>query len=89
MGNRRDFYLLEESLHRIRIQESKSQGSQINYTASQAATKRVFGWCCSQVERGFGGSLVPRHDFDAPLGSAESDVAFDSDAVLKWIKTLQ
>ncbi|KAL5316340.1 hypothetical protein ACEPPN_015385 [Leptodophora sp. 'Broadleaf-Isolate-01'] len=77
-------HLPQEPLHRIGIQESK-----INYAASRMATEKVFWWCCSQVEKGFGGSLVPYCHFDAPLDSAESDTSIDFDAINQWRENLE
>jgi hypothetical protein len=93
LDDKGDSYLPQEPLHlyNIEIEESKSQQSRINYAASQAATKRIFEWCSSQVEKGFGGSLVPRREFYPLLDSAESDVSFNSDAIdsiEEWRKTL-
>lgn len=40
---------------------------------SDRATKAVFWWCCSQVEKGFGGTIVPRRfGRDEPLVMKES-----------------
>ncbi len=49
--------------------------------------KRFFG--CSQVEKGFGGSLVLHRYFDAQLDSTESDTSIDLDAIHKWRENLE
>jgi hypothetical protein len=79
-------------IYQAEIKGSRTQERRINYAASQAATRRIFEWCSSQVEEGFGGSLVQRHEFYSPLKSAESDVSIDLDAIHsrvdEWRKTL-
>ncbi|CAM6002547.1 unnamed protein product [Sphagnum balticum] len=92
----RDSRLPHKLFHRKRIQENKTQDakvktqdSKISYKASLAATRKVFEWCSSQVEKGFGGSVVLRHTSDALLGSAESDITIDLDAIEKWIQSLE
>ena len=52
------------------------------------ATEKVFWWCCSQVEKGFGSSLVPHRYFDEQLDSTESDISIDFDAICKWIEDI-
>jgi hypothetical protein len=92
----KDSRLLHNPFHRKRIQEKKTQGSKvktqdvkISYKASLAATRKIFEWCGSQVEKGFGGSLVPYHTSNVPLGSAESDSTIDLDAIENWIQSLE
>jgi hypothetical protein len=79
-------------IHQAEIKRSRIQERAINYTASEAATRRIFEWCSSQVEKGFGGSLVPRREFYPPLESAESNVRVDFNAIHRrvneWRKTL-
>ncbi len=79
-------------IHQAGIKRSRTQERAINYTASEAATRRIFEWCSSQVEKGFGGSLVPRREFYPPLESSESNVCVDFNAIHRcvddWKKTL-
>lgn len=78
-------------IHQAKIKRSRTQERGINYAASQAATRRIFEWCSSQVEKGFSGSLVPQREFYPPLESAESNVYVDFDAIYsvnEWRKTL-
>lgn len=71
----------------VEIQACENQKSKVNYTASRVATEKVFWWCCSQVEKGFGGSLVPffTSDSTSQLYSSASNHPIDRDAIRKWI----
>lgn len=57
---------------------------------SRQATEMIFWWCCSQVERGFGNTLVPRLAVrDGPLRSAGSDSSFSAEVkelVGEWLQ---
>jgi hypothetical protein len=58
--------------------------------ASIRATNAVFWWCCSQVEKGFGGHIVPRRGCgpDEAVKSAESVHRVDSDRIRKWLASI-
>ncbi|KAK0110105.1 hypothetical protein ONS95_002761 [Cadophora gregata] len=76
---------------RIGLHEPKDGESKINYDTSRIATEKAFRWCCSQVEKGFGGSLVPYCPVDGELDSAESDSgsSVDRDAIHQWRENLE
>jgi hypothetical protein len=70
-------------IHQAEMKGSRTQESVINYAASEAATRRIFEWCSSQVEKGFGNSIVRRNEIYPTLDGAESDTSFDSDALTR------
>lgn len=57
---------------------------------SEEATRKVFWWACSQVEKGFGTLVRPLVEYDGPLGSAQSPLSTEPRAierVAKWLQT--
>lgn len=59
------------------------------YHVSELATKAVFWWSYGQVERGFGGTIVPhRSRPDEPLESKDSCYHIEPKSIMKWLKTL-
>ena len=77
-----------------RLNGSMTQASfmetHILHDVSETATKAAFWWCCEQVEKGFGGALVPRrHGPDEILNSAESDSSVDTELVHQWLHALE
>ncbi|KFH42529.1 hypothetical protein ACRE_067520 [Hapsidospora chrysogenum ATCC 11550] len=64
--------------------------SPVVHHVSRTATESVFWWCCEQVERGFGGTIVPwRRGPDVALESAESPAKASNPAILKWLQDVQ
>lgn len=63
---------------------------EIIHEASIRATKAVFWWCCTRVEEGFGGDIVPRRGCgrDEAVKSAESVHRVDSDGIHKWLASI-
>lgn len=60
---------------------------------SRKATEKIFWWSCSQVEQGFGTTLVPRLSApDEPLHSDGSDSSFsakDIERIDKWLQKVE
>ncbi|CAI6057894.1 unnamed protein product [Clonostachys chloroleuca] len=63
----------------------------INCLVSESATKSMFRWCSTQVERGFGGSIVERfHGHDDSRTLSDKGIPNDVDyaKVENWLSTM-
>ncbi|CAM1508768.1 Fc.00g056160.m01.CDS01 [Cosmosporella sp. VM-42] len=56
---------------------------------SETATKAVFWWCCTQVEKGFSETIVPRRSApDEPLKDNEGPELKDPELIKVWLETI-
>jgi len=66
----------------------RSRNCEVVRRISRTATEAIFWWCCSQVEMGFGGALVPyRSKPDEILDSTESGHSLNDKAIGEWLET--
>lgn len=71
------------------LENSRALESKNIPEASKIATKAVFWWCCSEVEKGFGGTLVEhRTGPDRVLESTDSHTSLDPEVIQRWLQTI-
>jgi hypothetical protein len=71
--------------------DRRDYGNLINYQVSKLATMSMFRWCSTQVERGFGGTIVERfrgHDNSGALSDKGIPDDFDYAGIENWLSTV-
>ena len=74
----------------VRHAKTSESESEAVINASEIATKAIFWWSCGQVERGFGGTIVP-HRFrpDERLKRVEGPRHKDSKLITEWLQSIE
>lgn len=65
---------------------ANNEEKKVVHYVSDIATKSVFWWSCGQVEKGFGGTIVPfRFGPDEPVKTRESPPHVDPKVIQEWL----
>lgn len=71
------------------IPSSQMHGQETMRKISEVATKAVFWWCCNQVEKGFGETIVPRRSGrDVPLKEKEKSEPKHPQFIHSWLENI-